>query len=220
MGRSLALLILFAAVGFIIYQVIKFFVSINSGTAQKRRDIEELKLGMVEQVKQLVPMNLTELELLSVNQSGVAVSRGLNSVKTGAFTSVYHEPLVAYAYKKYSYPAESSVLLVSTASDDFIYKSEGERTEVFLNNNKLGIIDSDGNMYDPQSKKQLARIEADQVLSSHPVKIGEKEVGEIVNLRLNESPNPRAYQFLEPMDEREEKIFKALTFLSLVEESI
>ena len=200
--------------------MIKFFISINSSSGQRRRDVEEMKLQMADQVKALIPMNNSELELLSVNQSGVSTTRGLNSVKTGAFISVYQEPLVAYAYKRYNYPSENSILLVSTASDDFIYMSEGQKTQVFLNNSELGIIDAEGNMYDPRTKQQLARIEADQVLSSHPVKIGEKEVGEIVNVRLNESPNPRAYQFLEPMDEREEKIFKALTFLSLVEESV
>lgn len=220
MGRSVALLILVVSIGFIIMQLVKFFITINSSSGQRRRDVESLKFQMAELVKGLVPMNETELELLSVNQSGVTTTRGINSVKTGAFTSVYHEPLVAYAYKRYSYPAENSILLVSTASDDYIYMSEGQRTQVFLNNSELGVIDADGNMYDSKSKKQLARIEADQVLSSHPVKIGEREVGEIVNLRLNESPNPRAYQFLEPMDETEEKIFKALTFLSLVEESV
>jgi len=220
MARFIALIILVLAIVFIIVQLFKFFVSINSTSGQRRRDVKDLKIRMTEQIKGLVPMNHTELELLSVNQSGVTTSRGLNSVKMGAFTSVYHEPLIAYAYKRYSYPADSSVLLVSTASDDYIYMTEGQSTQVFLNNSELGIIDSDGNMFDPRTKQQLARIEADQVLSSHPVKIGEKEVGEIVNLKLNESPNPRAYQFLEPMDEREEKIFKALTFLSLVEESV
>lgn len=220
MGRSLALLILAASLGFIIFQLIKFFISINSSSGQRRRDVELLKLRMQDMVKELVPMNNTELELLSVNQSGVTTTRGINSIKTGAFTSIYHEPLVAYAYKNYNFPADNSVLLVSTASDDYIYMSQGQTTQVFLNNSELGVIDSDGNMYDPRTKKLLARIEADQILSSHPVKIGGKEVGEIVNLLLNESPNPRAYQFLEPMDEREEKIFKALTFLSLVEESV
>lgn len=220
MGRSLALLILVAALGFIIFQLIQFFITVNSSSGQRRRDIEELKLKMSELVKELVPMSNKELELLSVNQSGVSTKRGINSVKTGAFTSVYQEPLLAYAYKEYGYPAQKSILLVSTSEDDFIYMSEGQTTQVFLNNSELGMIDSDGNMYDPRTKTQLARIEADQVLSSHPVKIGDKEVGEIVNVRLNESPNPRAYQFLEPMDEREGQIFKALTFLSLVEESV
>ena len=220
MGRSIALLVLVVSIAFIIMQLIKFFISINSTSGQRRRDVEDLKLRMAEQVKKLIPLNKSELELLSVNQSDVSISRGLNSVKTGAFTSVYHEPLIAYAYKRYSYPANNSILLVSTAVDDFIYISEGQKTQVFLNNSELGVIDANGNMYDPRTKQQIARIEADQVLSSHPVKIGEKEVGEIVNLQLNESPNPRAYQFLEPMNEREEQIFKALTFLSLVEESV
>ncbi|MEM9547477.1 MAG: hypothetical protein AAGA77_15970 [Bacteroidota bacterium] len=219
MGRFLALTILVAAIGFIMIQLFKFFVSINSSRSQVRRDVEELKLKMMEMVKGLVPMNKQELELLSVNQSDVNISRGINSVKTGAFTSIYNEPLLAYAYKNYS-AGNKSVLLVSTNSDDFIYMSEGSRTKVFLNNSELGVIDSDGNMYDPVSKQQMARIEADHVLSSHPVKIGEKEIGEIVNLRLKDSPNPRAYQFLEPMNKREEDLFKALTFLSLVEESI
>ena len=220
MGRTLVLLIFVLAIGFIIFHLVKFFFTINSSSGQKRRDVEQLKLQMSEMVKELVPLNNKELELLSVNQSGVSVSRGLNSVKTGAFTSVYHEPLVAYAYKQYKYPADHSILLVSTSEDDYIYMSEGETTKVFLSNSELGIIDSDGNMYDPRTKKQMARIEADHVLSSHPVKVEGKEVGEIVNVRLNESPNPRAYQFLEPMNEREEDIFKALTFLSLVEESV
>jgi len=220
MGRFLALVILFGSIGFIIVQLVKFFISINSSSAQKRRDVEQLKLRMADMVKELVPMNPTELELLSVNQSGVSTTREINPVTTGAFTSVYQEPLVAYAYKSYRIPADHNILLVSTAADDYLYMTEGSTTKVFLNNSELGIIDSEGNMFDPVSKQQMARIEADQVLSSHPVKVGEKEVGEIVNLRLNESPNPRAYQFLEPMNEREEKIFKALTFLSLVEEAV
>jgi len=220
MGRGLALIVLVAALGFIIFQLFKFFVSINNSSSQRRRELEQLKAQMAEMVKELVPMNPAELELLSVNQSGVSSTKGINSIKTGVFTSIYHEPLVAYAYRKYAYPKESSVLLVSTASDDYIYKSEGSRTQVYLNNNELGIINSDGDMYEPRTNQLMAHIEADQVLSSHPVRIGEREVGEIVNLRLNESPNPRAYQFLEPMDEKEKQIFKALTFLSLVEESV
>ena len=220
MIRLLSLFILALGLGFIVFQLVKFLLSINSSSAQRRKDIEQLKLKMADRVKQLVPLNLSELELLSVNQSDVTTTRGFNSEKSGAFTSIYHEPLLAYAYKRYQYPSNTSVLLVSTASDDFIYTSEGDSTQVYLNNNKLGVIDAEGNMFDPVSNKQLARIEADQVLSSHPVKIGEREVGEIVNVRLNESPNPRAYQFLEPMNEGEQQVFKALTFLSLVEETI
>jgi len=208
------------AIGFIIAQLMDFFLSINSGSGQTRNDIAELKSKIATYIAGLVPMSDKELELLSINQTGTSVSRGLATIKSGSFTTIYHEPLLAYAYKKYKYPADKSLLLISSEEDDFIYMINGGKTEVFINNTQLGFVESDGSLYDPKSNDLLAKIEANHALSSHPVQIGKREVGEIVNARLNESPNPRAYQFLEPMDEEESKIFKALTFLSLVEETV
>lgn len=208
------------AAGFIIAQLVDFFLSINSGSGQTRRDVAELKSKIATYISSLVPMTHKELELLSINQTGVVANRGVSTIKSGAFTTIYHEPLVAFAYKKYKYPADKSLLLVSTEEDDFIYMTKGTQTQVFVNNNELGMIDPDGTLYESKTKKQLAHISADPVLSSHPVKIEGREVGEIVNARLNQSPNPRAYQFLEEMNEREAQIFKALTFLSLIEETL
>lgn len=206
--------------GFILAQVVNFFLSINSGSGQTKQDVAELKSKIATYLASLVPMTNTELELLSVNKIGNTSRKGLATIKSGAFTSIYQEPLVAYAYKEYTYPADKSLLLVSTEEDDFIYMSSGAKTQVFVNNNELGFISADGGLYEPQTNKLLAKIQADHVLSSHPVEIGGKEVGEIVNVKLNQSPNPRAYQFLEPMDDKESQIFKALTFLCLVEESL
>ena len=220
MGRLIVWIVLFGSLAFIAIQIYRFFISINNSSGQRKRDLERLKREMSQMVQELVPMNAEELELLSVNQLDVNGLKGLESVKTGKFTSVYYEPLVAYAHKQYSYPADSSVLLVSTTTDNFVYESEGYRTTVYLNEEELGVIDADGSMYEAKTDRLLAHIEVDGDLSAHPVKVGEREVGEIVNLRLNASPNPRAYQLLEPMNLREKQLFKALTFLSLVEESV
>lgn len=220
MIRVIISCILILSVGFIIVQVVNFFLSINSGSAQTKVDLAEMKSKIVTYVSSLVPMTDTELELLSINQSGTATNRGLTSIKSGAFTSIYNEPLLAYAYKEYKYPADKSMLLISSESDDFIYLSNGPQTKVFVNDMELGLISENGDLYDPNGEQLLAHIEIDQNLSTHPVKIGDREVGEIVNPKLNQSPNPRAYQFLEPMNDEESKIFKALTFLSLLEETL
>ena len=206
--------------GFIIAQMLDFFLSINSGSSQTRKDIAELKSKIATYISSLIPMTIAELELLSVNQTGSTSSKGLSTIKSGAFTTIYHEPLLAYAYKKYTYPADKSLLLISSEDDDFIYMINGGKTQVFVNNKELGFIESDGSLFAPRTNKLLAKIEANHLLSSHPVRIDDKEVGEIVNVRLNESPNPRAYQFLEPMNNNETQIFKALTFLSLIEETL
>ena len=220
MVRLAIIFIFVLAAGFIVAQLLDFFLSINSGSGQTRKDIAELKSKIATYISNLIPMSVNELELLSVNQSGTTTNRGIATIKSGAFNTIYHEPLLAYAYKKYTYPADKSLLLISSEEDDFLYMINGSKTQVFVNNTELGFVESDGSLYAPKTNKLLAKIDANHLLSSHPVKIEGKEVGEIVNARLNESPNPRAYQFLEPMNERETQIFKALTFLSLVEETI
>jgi len=83
----------------------------------------------------------------------------------------------------------------------------------------LGTIHSDGNLYDTK-ERQVAYIAADDVLTTHPVKVGQREVGEIINPMLASSPNPRAYTFLKPMDSDERVLFMSLTLLSLVEETV
>ena len=220
MGRLLVLVLLVLGIGFILMQLLKFFVTINSSSAQRRRDIADMKSKMSRTIKTLVPMSHKELELLSVNRSNVEVSKGFNKMESGVFTSVYHEPLLAYAYKKYAYSTDHRLLMMHTSEDNYMYISEGRTTKVYLNDRELGVIDSEGGLTHPVSQKRLAEIEVDKVLSSHPVRIGGREVGEIMNVSLNESPNPRAYQFLEDMNEDEGHLFKALTFLSLIEESI
>jgi len=172
MARWLMIGIFLAAIAFVIVQMINFFLSINSGSGQHRRDTAELKAKIAIYLSMLVPMSNQDMEELSTNKSGNSSVMGVARIDAGTFQSIFHEPLLAYAVKTYRFPADKRVLLISGA------------------------------------------------LSSHPVRIGNREVGEIVNVRLNESPNPRAYQFIEPMNEQELDIFRALTYLSLAEESL
>jgi len=220
MIRVIFNVLLILGVGYVITQVVNFYLSINSGKGQTRNDIAELKSKIATYLAALVPMNDKELELLSINADKNVQRSGMTILKYGAFNSIYQEPLLAYAFKEYKYPADRSILLISTDKDDFTYMTKGASTQVFLNDDEIGYIDPSGNLYDPEKKKVLAHIEMENGHSSHTVQIEGREVGEIVNARKNESPNPRAYQFLEEMSAKESNLFKALTFLSLVEESI
>lgn len=212
--------IFLAAIVFVIVQMVNFFLSINSGSGQQRRDTAELKAKIAVHVSQLVPMSDSDMEELSTTMKGDTSIVGVSRINVGTFQSIFHEPLLAYAVKTYRFPADKRVLLISSSEDDFLYLSDAGRTTVYVNERELGVVKPNGDLFDPRGEKLLAHIEASPALSSHAVKINGREVGEIVNAKLNESPNPRAYQFLEPMNDSEADIFKALTFLSLAEESL
>lgn len=218
MSRILILAIIIASIGFVLYQISTFLFSINNTKSQKRRDISKLKKDLQPRIDSLIKLDDDELELLSINVSDVARIPGIEPEILGVFTSIYHEPLIAFAQKSYV-GGQASVTLVFTSNHEFVYQSDGAITTVNVDGQDIGSIHSDGNLYDMKDR-QVAYIAADDVLATHPVRVGQREVGEIINPGLASSPNPRAYTFLEPMDRDEKVLFMSLTLLSLVEESI
>jgi len=218
MGRLLFFIVVLSAIVFIGYQLLSFFFAINSTKSQKKRDAQKLRAQIQPLIEKLVKLSDDELELLSINQVEKSNLPGINTTKTGIFTSIYHEPLIAYGHKSYG-NATDSITIVCSSSHEFIYESSGRKTKVSVDGQLLGTIHSDGNLYDMKDRV-VAHIEADDVLATHPVKVGQREVGEIINPMLASSPNPRAYSFLDSMDYDEKVLFMSLTLLSLVEESV
>ncbi len=219
MIRILVTLIIFGAIAFIAYQIFSFFLAINSTKSQKNRDVVKLRDQLKDKVDSLVSLSDNELELLSINKSDISRYPSINPVITGFFDSIYHEPLLVFGKKMYGPSGSDTLTMVYTSEHEFVYLSSGHKTRVFVDDQPLGTIHSDGSLYDMKDRK-VAHIEADDVLATHPVKVGNREVGEIINPTLASSPNPRAYTFLEPMDSDERVLFMSLTLLSLLEESL
>jgi len=179
MYRLLVLLVLLAALGFIAFQIFSFFFSINNTKSQKRRDLAKLKEDLKPLVDSLVALSDDELELLSINKASQSSKPGINPEITGAFTSIYHEPLVVYGEKTYGPNGREKITVVYTSEHEFVYLTKGIKTDVYVDDHELGTIHSDGNLYDTKGR-QVAHIEADDILATHPVKIGTREVGEIL----------------------------------------
>lgn len=212
-------LVLFGSLAFILYQVFKFTFGLGAGKGQLRRDANKLKEELKVYLGKLVPITPQELDLFSLNQTDQTVKRGMNRITRGVFTSIYYEPLLAYAYKEYR-GGKMSLLIAKTESDEYIYLSREGVTEVTFNGSEIGVIHADGRMTNKSGNQLLGYIAMDDLLSSHPVTIEGREVGNVINPRMAIADNPRAFEMLERMNDREKSIFMSMTILSLIEESI
>ncbi len=215
-------LLLFAAValggiGFIISQVFGFMFSLQGTKGKIRRDTNKLREELKAYLDKLVPLDSTELELLSLNQSDRTVSRGMNKVIKGAFTSIYHEPLVAYAYKEYSAEAKKAVLLILTHDREFIYNIDGNTTELSINGQVYGTINNKGQLL--RDQQLLGELKVEDGLELSPFKAKDKLVARVKNPERVDTVNPRAFSILEPMNEEEEEIFLSLSMLYLIQSS-
>ena len=110
--------------------------------------------------------------------------------------------------------------LARTVDQEYFYISIKGETRVYVNGVAYGIITGDGELLTPNKKSLMAKISPEDVLKLHPVHIGDKEVGSVLNPKQSELPSPRVFQLLDEMDDQDKTKFLALSILSLVEETV
>ena len=201
---------------------IAYFALINfqPGSSKIRTDLKKMKSEIMPWIDQLVPWTKEEMELLSTNQINQKIKKGIVTTAKGVFTSVYHEKLIAYSYKKYVSPSLNAVLFVRTSHHEFVYRIKKKGTELFIDNQPVGMISNDGLLYGGRRKRLLARINKQENELELPIIIGDKERGTLVRSQSSGEVNERAFQLVTPMGNQEEAVFLSLAILELVNDSI
>lgn len=198
-----------------------YFVLIHFQPAKGkiRSDLKKMKNEITPFINELIPWNKEELELLSSNQIKQKISRGIITTAEGVFNSIYHEPLIAYSYKKYISSKKDEVIYARTSNHEFVYRTKKDSTELFIDNQKVGTINNQGLLYGGRKKRLLASINKNENELELPIFIGDKERGTLMKPESG-SVNPRAFQFVGEMKENEEAVFLSLAVLELVKDSI
>lgn len=210
-GGLLAVLALY----FIYFALIHF----QPGKGKIRTDLKKMKNEIAPYIDDLIPWNKEELELMSSNQVKQKISRGVITTAEGVFNSIYHEPLIAYSYKKYISPKRNEVIYARTSNHEFVYRTKKDSTELFIDNQKVGVINNKGLLHGGRRKRLLARINKNENELELPIIIGNKERGTLMKPE-SDSVNPRAFQFVGEMGKNEEAVFLSLAVLELVRDSI
>lgn len=187
------------------------------GKHRIQADLAKIKAEMQPIASQLIPWTKEELEQLSLNVINKERKKGMVYEAKGVFTTIYHEPVIAWYYRRYKDKKENSLLYVRTSNHEIIYRTKGDETEVVVNDQFAGWISADGKLYDFPKKRILAQIVPATGDMSMPVLINEKPVGALVNVtQAPKKVHQRALDMVGNMQEEEENMFLALTLLELV----
>lgn len=189
------------------------------GKGKIRSDLRKMKAEISPWIEDLVPWNKEELELLSSSRVNEKVKKGMVTTAKGVFTSVYHEPLIAYSYKKYISKSLNSVLYVRTSEREFVFRTKKGKTDLFIDNQKVGVINEEGLLYGGSKNRLLARINKSEDTLELPIIVSNKERGTLMKPESG-AVNPRAFQFVGEMKKNEEAVFLSLAILELVKNSV
>jgi len=216
----LSFLAIFTVAFLSIYLLYQFLTNFQPGKNKVLSDFRKMRAEIKEWSDQLVPWGKEEMGLLSLNQVNQKIKRGFSKTAKGIFTSIYHEPLIVYTYKKYIAAKENAILYARTSGNEYAYRIKKNKIDVNIDGQYAGFLNEQGHFYGGRRSRLLAKINRDDELQLHPVIIGDREVASVVNPIKSAKHNPRAFQFVQNMEAKEEKMFLALAILEMVTESL
>lgn len=201
--------------------LMKIFSSFQPNDKQIDADIKKLKAEVQPLAQNLIPISKEELELFSQSQINAALKKKAGISAKGVFTTIYHEPLVAYSYKRYPSHKLNAVLYARSADHEFAYRIKKGEVQLVVDQKHAGTLRENGVLYDARNR-MIASInrEHDKLL---PVQVEDREVGNLLKpLPIAQKElSQRAFEFVRgDLNDREETLFLSLAVLELVQRSV
>ena len=193
-----------------------FSLALNTDTKAWRGLLDRIRarLNRASSAK-LVPWDGEMASLLSLNRTDVKKPGWFDGISQGVFTTIYHEPVLAYAGQL---SGKNAVLLARTSDREFIFRTKGKETEIWVNQQPFGVLVDGALLAAGRGSRLLARLEAAPAESQFPVLLADnKTAATISNPSKTSMPNPRALSLLRALSPEEENTVLALAILKIIE---
>lgn len=188
---------------------------VSPGIGKMKKDVLQLREEVAKMASKLVPLEGEELDLLSSRISGQSIKRRLTRTKKGYLVSIYEEPLVAFAVKKYL--RHKSLYYVRTTETELVFIKRPKGVQVYLNGQPIGFMKKN-QLFDIKGRNLLGEIVAQKALPTEIV-VGERSLAQLNSPDEAVSVNPRVFNFLSEMNPSEKKILLAIAIYSILDDS-
>ena len=149
-------------------------VLLGSKGGKLEREIKPLRPFLNSE--ELIPWGDDEMGLLSLQLEHKTKKSFFNTVVSGAFKTIYAEPIIAYAYKDVYTGTKKGIIIAKSKNYEYVYRLVSGIAQVYINGNAIGVIDYQGRLISNRANKVLAMIDqssgAIQEIQVDGVKIG------------------------------------------------
>lgn len=219
-GIALSLLFMVVLATVALTVGMKLMQNYKPGRSKIQKDLQQIRAELAPYVAELVPLTSEEMEQLSFNQIKRSSKSGMVKSSKGVITTVYHEPVVAWAYRGYVSKDENGLLYARTRDQEFIYRLKKGETEMVIGEKLIGFITEQGRVVNQKGDKQIAQLSQNYENQVLPLKVNDKLVGGLANPEKGQKGNTRVFQHLTKMEKEEEELVLSLSILEAVKREV
>jgi hypothetical protein len=219
-GVALSLLFMVLLALVVLTVGMKLMQNYRPGRNKIQKDLQQIRAELAPYVAELVPLTSEEMEQLSFNQVKRNTKRGMIKSSKGVITTIYHEPVVAWAYKRYVSKDENGLLYARTYNQEFIYRLKKGETEMVIGEKLIGLLNEQGKVVNQKGDKLIAQLSQNYENQVLPLKVNDKLVGGLANPEKGQKSNTRVFQHLAKMEKEEEELVLSLSILEAVKREV
>lgn len=207
--------LMFLFLAFLLYIVYYLTNKKGKGDGKIKNDVITLRGEISEYLGKFVPWNFEEMQLFSLSETDKTVKKRKGLTVRAVINSIYHEPMCVYVYRDYGSGRDYKILLVQTSNREFVYVIKKDIVNIFMNDTPLASIKENAYLYPPGQNNLLATINLEGG-AYLPVTVENRELATLTHPDRTDRLNPRAFEILHKLSEREEDLLLALSFYTIV----
>lgn len=170
----LFLILAILAFGLAGFFLLRFLRNVQPTESEVDQDLKELK----NKIKQFKGGFMPWTDEISSNQIDQILTKDDARSGNGVFLSSAGDPIFAYAYKNYIGPGQNAVMYILAQEHEYIFRITNKGTEVFVDNEKKGLIRENGTFYDLRND-EVATLKRHGASGINKIYIGDEEIAKI-----------------------------------------
>lgn len=154
--------------------LLRFLRNVQPDDTEIEYDLKELKASINQFKGGFVNWD----EGISASEIDQIVEKSNQRTGKGVFMSPSGNPVFAYAFRNYIGPTKNNLIYILSLDHEYIFRTTSKGTEVTIDNQKIGLIRSNGFLYDIRNN-EVAQIKRHGASSTNTVILNNKEVAKI-----------------------------------------
>jgi hypothetical protein len=192
------------------------FFGVGPSSKRINANIEKIRKRADLRLSELVPWGLEDLELFSFNQKGKVLKKRLGRSVEGVISSIFHESMVYYHFKKYTVSKINGILYLRTARYEIVYRIRPKESQVFVNDNYFATLTKEGILYVRSRRKNIRGQVIDISNLRKEIILHDMVAGYVVFPEQQASVNPRAFEISDKLEDKDILHFMVLGIFEVV----